>query len=59
MQGVEVVGSTGSHSTGGTLAAVEIVELNPGTHTFTAKYASGVDGHEVSFSGRSLTVIAF
>lgn len=59
MQGVEVVGSTGSHSFGGTLAAVEVVNLNPGTHTFTAKYASAVDGHEVSFSGRSLTVIAF
>lgn len=58
MQGVEVVSSTGSHRTGGTLAAVEVVELNPGTHTFTAKYAS-VGGQEVVFSGRSLTVIAF
>lgn len=55
-----VLGAGISHRSGGRFAAADLVTgLNPGTHTFTAKYASQAENETVRFSNRSLTVIAF
>lgn len=48
-----------SHRVGGRFMAAEWVPLNPGVHTFTARYASQVGGEDARFSRRTMIVVAF
>lgn len=58
-QSVSVVGSSWSHRTSARTMMAHVVSLNPGTHTFEARYASQVSGQSTTFADRTLIVMAF
>jgi hypothetical protein len=59
-QSVTVTGASWSHRIGGRSLVGSLFEgLNPGAHTITGKYASGVSGETVAFANRLIIAIAY